>query len=139
MIAGEVPTCSHSRAILWIVLGTLAGLAPGCGSKGEVTVHGPEASDRAPREWVEAFTIAMDNNRPSFQRCYEDALKKDSSVQGTVTVRIELGAPSIPYAIGHTTGSDELAQCVIDACPYKIYLGSPPDGHLTFEVEFTPR
>jgi len=103
-----------------------------------VTVHSPQASSNAPREWTDAFTTAMNNNRPSFQRCYEDALRKDRSVQGAVTVRIDLGAPSIPYAKDHTTGSEDLVKCVIDACPSKIYLGSPPDGYLTFEVEFSP-
>ncbi len=127
------------NSLMWLALAPLACLLSACGPKGEVTVHGPEATDDAPREWIEAFTEAMDNNVPLFRRCYEDALKQDGTVAGTVTIRIELGAPSIPTAQANTTGSDSLAECVIDSSPSKIYLGSPPDGHLTFEVDFAPK
>jgi hypothetical protein len=109
------------------------------GAKGEVTILGPEASDRAPQEWVEAFTEAMDNNQPRFLACYETALKADPAVQGTVTVKIELGAPSIPYSVDNTTGSESLAECVVESAPSKIYLGSPPGGHLKFRVQFSPK
>ncbi|MDP7115380.1 MAG: hypothetical protein QGH45_25610 [Myxococcota bacterium] len=120
---------------LVVVLGALSA----CGPKGQVTIRGPEATDDAPQEWVEAFTEAMDNNQPRFVTCYEDVLKEDAAVQGTVTVQIELGAPSFPSARANTTGSDVLADCVIESSPSKIYLHSAPDGNLTFELDFAPK
>jgi hypothetical protein len=120
---------------LLVALGALTA----CGPKGQVTIRGPEASDDAPQEWVEAFTEGMNNNRPRFVACYEEALKGDEAVEGTVTVKIELGAPSMPYSRGNTTGSEALAECVVESSPSKIYLHSPPDGELTFELDFAPK
>ena len=132
LLRSFVPGC-------WVALIVLAGVSFGCGPKGQVTIRGPEASDRAPQEWAQAFTEAMDNNRKRFVTCYEEALKGDGSVQGTVTVKIELGAPSIPYSVDNTTGSESLADCVVEWCPSTIYLGSPPEGYLKFELDFAPQ
>ncbi len=129
------------RSVLAVLsLIVAAGVLPACGGpKGQVAVRGPEATDDAPREWVVAFTEAMENNQPRFEKCYEEALKGDAAPAGTVTLRIELGAPSMPYAKDNTTGSESLADCVVEWSPSKIYLGSPPDGHLTFWLDFTPQ
>jgi len=110
----------------------------GCGPKGQVTLRGPEVSDDAPPEWVVAYTEAMESNRRYFVKCYEEALKADEGLAGTVTVRIEFGAPSSAWVRDNTTGSESLGECVAEWSPTKIYLSSPPDGHVTFEVEFSP-
>ena len=129
----------RERPPSFLVGTALLGLALcGCGPKGQVTLAGPEVTDDAPAEWVAAYTEAMDNNRRHFLECYEEELKSDESVAGTVSVRIEFGAPSIAWVRENTTGSESLGECVAGWSPTKIYLSSPPDGHVTFELEFSP-
>lgn len=86
----------------------------------------------------------LETRRAQIQRCYEDALKTDARLAGTVTVQfiVEKQTGTIADAAveqDKTTAPPVLGQCVVKAINGLVL--APPDrneGRATFVYEFKP-
>ncbi|HET7505034.1 MAG TPA: AgmX/PglI C-terminal domain-containing protein [Kofleriaceae bacterium] len=86
----------------------------------------------------------LDTRNPQLERCYNDALKTDATLAGTVTVQfiVEKQTGAIANArvlADKTTAPPALGDCVVRALDGLVL--APPDrneGRATFVYEFKP-
>jgi hypothetical protein len=85
----------------------------------------------------------LQTRNDQLQSCYNDALKGDASMAGTVTVNFvvakKTGQIENPQVDKSSTAPAPLGQCVVKAMDGLVL--APPDkneGHATFTYEFKP-
>ncbi|HEY3235110.1 MAG TPA: AgmX/PglI C-terminal domain-containing protein [Polyangiaceae bacterium] len=98
---------------------------------------------RGPEDYRDDTKTLLDSKNPDIKKCYDEALKKDQNLKGTVTVHFtvksETGKIEDAAAVKEqSTAPEPLQNCVVQAVN-GLTLAPPDkrDGLATFVYEFT--
>lgn len=97
---------------------------------------------RTPDQWTEDTYKALESHNGEVKKCYEEALKKNQNLEGTVTINfvVENKTGRIRKAKvdgGKTTAGEPVRRCVLESL--KDQRITPPDannGRATYTWEF---
>jgi hypothetical protein len=115
-----------------LIVGLMAGVAACSGTARGLEAYRSDTSN------------LLDSRRPQVKACYDDALKTDATLAGTVTVQFviekQTGAiTNATVATDKTTAPAALGRCVVQAIAGLVLApGDRNEGRATFVYELTP-